>query len=140
MGVHWKIRLLGGGCLEKPIYRGDCLKKRGWDNLLIWGGGGVWGGVDIPMPTMTLLPLRFREMQDWRIGDHIKEENVITLYKSNKPTLPRSLLLSKYHKMIPFWFWEMQDSESGGHVKKKTCVNAISIFFILALNKSFTGK
>ena len=27
-GVYWKIQLLGGGGdLEKPIYRGDCLKK-----------------------------------------------------------------------------------------------------------------
>ena len=24
--VHRKIRVLGGGCHEKPMYRGDCLK------------------------------------------------------------------------------------------------------------------
>ena len=52
--------------------RGEGLGKKG-------GGGAVWGGVDTPMPTMTLLSLWFQEMQDWRIGDHIKEENVLTL-------------------------------------------------------------
>ena len=49
-GVHWKIRLLGG--LEKPIYRGECLKRGSLDSLLIqgglgkkeWGGGGFEGG------------------------------------------------------------------------------------------------
>ena len=28
MGVHKKIQFLGGRVHEKPIYRGDCLKKR----------------------------------------------------------------------------------------------------------------
>ena len=60
-GVHWKIRLLGG--LEKPIYRGECLKRGSLDSLLIqgglgkkeWGGGVVLGGVDTPMHTMIKL-------------------------------------------------------------------------------------
>ena len=55
-GVHWKIRLLGG--LEKPIYRGECLKRGSLDSLLIQGGlgkkegGVVLRGVDTPMPTI----------------------------------------------------------------------------------------
>ena len=32
LGVHGKIRVLEGQFHEKPIYRGDCLKR----------GGGVW--------------------------------------------------------------------------------------------------
>ena len=36
-GVHWKIQFLGG-VHEKPIYRGDCLKRVGLDSLQIqWG-------------------------------------------------------------------------------------------------------
>ena len=34
--VHWKIRYLGGGGgHEKPIHRGDCLKRGGWRKR--WG-------------------------------------------------------------------------------------------------------
>ena len=52
-GVHWKIRLLGG--LEKPIYRGNCLKRGGaWTVCWFKGGlgkkegGGVFEGVWYP--------------------------------------------------------------------------------------------
>ena len=49
-GVHWKIQLLGK-VHEKPIYRGDCLKKglgqfvnlRGWA-WQEWGSGVFEGG------------------------------------------------------------------------------------------------
>ena len=34
LGIHGRIRFLGG-VHEKPIYRGDCLKKGGLDNLQI---------------------------------------------------------------------------------------------------------
>ena len=38
-GVHWKIRLLRGGH-EKPIYRGDCLKRGARTVCLFQGGLG----------------------------------------------------------------------------------------------------
>ena len=62
-GIHWKIRLLGGDGLEKPIYKGGGLPKKGgglgqfvdlrggeaWQERVGWC---FWGGVDTPMPTM----------------------------------------------------------------------------------------
>ena len=52
------------GCHEKPIRRGDCLKRGGGglDSLLLQGalgkkgGGGFLRGVDTPVPTMKFLP------------------------------------------------------------------------------------
>ena len=38
-GVHGKIRVLGK-VHKKPIYRGDCRKRGGWDSLQICVGGG----------------------------------------------------------------------------------------------------
>ena len=34
-GVHRKIQFLGGEGHKKPIERGDCLKRGGWDSLQI---------------------------------------------------------------------------------------------------------
>ena len=53
----------GRGVHEKPIYRGDCLKKLGMDSFQIlegaWqekvGGGGVGG--DTPMHTVIYICL-----------------------------------------------------------------------------------
>ena len=55
LGVHWKIRVLnkgGRGVHEKPIYRGNCLKREGglartggfFDKLVVFlrGEGGQW--------------------------------------------------------------------------------------------------
>ena len=62
LGVQWKIQLLGGD-LEKQIYRGRLPKKGGGAWAVCWfkGGlnkkerGGVFEGVDTPMPTMIIL-------------------------------------------------------------------------------------
>ena len=66
-GVHGKIQVLGGqggGVHEKPIYRGDCLKRDGWAWTVrifkggTWqeGGGGIFegglGGGLIPQCTL----------------------------------------------------------------------------------------
>ena len=56
-GVHWKIRLLARGGPEKPIYKGDCLKRVGsW--RVCWFKMGLGkkeegGGVDTSMHTMV---------------------------------------------------------------------------------------
>ena len=56
MGVHWKIRLLGGGVHEKMIQRGEIASKGGawtvykfkevtWQERgrwCFWGEGGEW--------------------------------------------------------------------------------------------------
>ena len=34
-GVHRKIQFLGGEGHKKPIERGDCLKRGGWDSWQI---------------------------------------------------------------------------------------------------------
>ena len=49
-GAHSKIRVLGGEVHEKPIYRGDCLKRGGlvqFEDLRREGG-------DNPMHTMNM--------------------------------------------------------------------------------------
>ena len=59
VGVHWKIQILEG-VYEKPIYRGNCLKRgfgqfadlRGGGGLPERGGGVFEGGGDTPMHTM----------------------------------------------------------------------------------------
>ena len=51
MSVHWKIRFLGGGIREKPIYWGNCL-KRGLEQLT-----GLYRGLgekQTPMHQCTL--------------------------------------------------------------------------------------
>ena len=41
LGVHGKIRVLGeGGVYEKPIYKGDCLKRGAW--IVCRFKGGAW--------------------------------------------------------------------------------------------------
>ena len=55
-GAHGKIRVLGGGVHEKPIYRGDCLKTVGGLDSLQIEESGVGkkeggGGGDTPMHT-----------------------------------------------------------------------------------------
>ena len=58
-GVHWKIQLLGG-VHEKPISRGDCLKREGLEQLVDLreglgkkeGGGVFEGGGLIPQCTL----------------------------------------------------------------------------------------
>ena len=62
LGVHGEIQVLGWGeGHEKPIYRGDCLKRGPWTVCRFKGGrlgkkegGGVFEewGVDTPMDTM----------------------------------------------------------------------------------------
>ena len=70
MGVHWKIRFLGGGegASRKTINRRDCLKKEGLGQFADLRGGlskkeGVvflWGErVDTSMHTMSECFLRF---------------------------------------------------------------------------------
>ena len=47
LGVHWKIQLLGGGGLEKPIYKGGLPKKGQLGQLFdlrgAWQERGGWG-------------------------------------------------------------------------------------------------
>ena len=55
LGVHWKIWLLGGGGLEKPICRGALHKKGGLGQFADLKGGlgkKETGVSDTPMPTM----------------------------------------------------------------------------------------
>ena len=64
MGVHGKIRLLGGGFMKNQYRGGNCLKKGGGAWTVCWFKGGAWqeegvvflkeGGVDTPMHTMGL--------------------------------------------------------------------------------------
>ena len=61
LGVHGKIRVLEGRFHEKPIYRGDCLKRGGFEQFADLRGGlarkrGVvfLREVDTPMHTMIL--------------------------------------------------------------------------------------
>ena len=53
--MGWKIRFRGHS-REKPIYRGDCLKRLGQfaDLRGAWQerGGCFWEGIDMPMHTM----------------------------------------------------------------------------------------
>ena len=62
----------GGGGHEKPIYRGDCLKRGPWTICRFKGGpwqergagGGVFegeGGVDAPMQTMNILSTKINK-------------------------------------------------------------------------------
>ena len=39
LGLHGKIRVLGRGVHEKPIYRGDCLKREGAWTVCRFKGG-----------------------------------------------------------------------------------------------------
>ena len=62
LGVHWKIRLLGGKGLTKNQYTGGYCLKRGHGQFVglrrAWqekGGWWFWGGVDTPMHTMMSL-------------------------------------------------------------------------------------
>ena len=42
LGLHGKIRVSRRGVHEKPIYRGDCLKREGaWTVCRFKGGGGL---------------------------------------------------------------------------------------------------
>ena len=61
----WLLGIRGGGGHEKPIYRGDCLKRGGLDSFQMGEGtrgggfarkrGGVFeGGVDTPMHNIVL--------------------------------------------------------------------------------------
>ena len=61
LGLHGKIRVLGRGVHEKPIYRGDCLKREGAWTVCRFKGGGAWQergggcfwqGVETPMRTL----------------------------------------------------------------------------------------
>ena len=63
LGVHGKIRVLEGQFHEKPIYRGDCLKRGGggFEQFADLRGGlarkrGVvfLRGVDTPMHTIII--------------------------------------------------------------------------------------
>ena len=64
LGVHWKIRLLGGGVHEKLIQRGGIASKGGaWTvykfKWVTWQERGRWcfwgeGGSDTPMKTMLI--------------------------------------------------------------------------------------
>ena len=61
VGVHWKIQILEG-VYEKPIYRGNCLKRGFGQFADLRGGGGFLkegvvfsrggGGGDTPLHTM----------------------------------------------------------------------------------------
>ena len=42
-GVHVKIRVLEGGFYEKPIYKGNCLKRGAW-TVCRFKGEGLGGG------------------------------------------------------------------------------------------------
>ena len=62
LGVHWKIRLLGG-ILKNQYIGGDRPRKGGWLVQFVDLRGGLarkrawcfWGGGDTPVPTMIIL-------------------------------------------------------------------------------------
>ena len=79
MGIHWKIWFLGG-CMKNQYIGGEMPKMRGLECLQIWNvcrgglakkrGGCFWGGVEIPMHTMS-----------WRsllIDTNIQTNNIVT--------------------------------------------------------------
>ena len=110
MGLTMKnlIFFWGGGVNEKPILRGNCLKRRGgglgqfadlrrgaWQER---GGQCFWGQVNTPMHTMAILPVA----------------NVVVLIFPWIPSFYRSTSTdsrkyrSNMHTLIVIWFSNME--------------------------------
>ena len=63
LGAHGKIRVLKGGFHEKPIYRGDCLKRgEGLGQFADLRGVMFWERGLIPQCTLWYHSVHFRKL------------------------------------------------------------------------------
>ena len=140
LGVHWKIRILGGEFTKNQYRRGDYLKRGAWTVWRFrgegvgaweerWGGDFEVGGVDTPMLTMflkrisTTRSMEFK-LQFWDLFRKIFEAHVTLFFRF---LLIFYLIFGKFPWLS--WFYDQ---------KLISCLPQILIFSIskLLVNKA----